>query len=129
MHLPLYPPRPRPRKKRKITLPPAPPVPLTQAQVLAVYIIDNTGALWVFNSAVTVPEDVPCAQLRIQTASGWQSAATMGQVGPYLIACDYDSGDLSTVGGDPWEILSAPVGIEFTAGVSLALPESGSTVR
>jgi hypothetical protein len=119
----------RHRTHRKRRDNPGVPSPLL-AHVLEVFVLDDTGALWVFDSPVTVAaEGEPCPQLRIQTASGWQSASSVGRVGTHLLACDYDSGDLSTIGGDPWEIVSAPVGISFGAGVSLALPEGGVTVR
>jgi hypothetical protein len=100
------------------------------AHVLAVYVIDDSAALWVFGSPLTLTgEGEPCPQLRIQTASGWHGATSLGSVSPYLVACDYSSGDLSTSGGEPWEIGATPVEITFGAGVSLALPESGATVR
>jgi hypothetical protein len=123
----LHPRRPR-SLKPKDGATPAPP-PTGSARVLSVLVLDNAGAVWVFDSPVTVEENQPCPQLRIQTASGWHGAATMANLSPYLVACDYESNDLNPGGGDPWEILSAPVAIEFGAGVALVLPESGSTVR
>lgn len=112
-----------PRKKQKRKAP-----PVTQdAVVLAVFVLDASSALWIFNSPVTVTDE-PCPQLRIQTASGWQSAILGDTSSPYLIVCEYDSGDLNTGGGDPWEIVSQPVGIDF-GGATLALPQSGVTAR
>jgi hypothetical protein len=117
------------RRNRGRTKPTPQPSSNLSAHVLSVLVLDSTGAVWVFDSPVTVDENEPCPQLRIQTASGWHGAATMANLSPYLVACDYESNDLNTGGGDPWEVVSAPVGISFAAGVSLALPESGVTVR
>src|SRR5205823_8749722 len=45
------------------------PLPPRTARVLAVYMLDTVGTLWVFDSPVTVAgEGSPCPQLRIQAA-------------------------------------------------------------
>jgi hypothetical protein len=118
---------PPPFRKRNAKVKQQPVVAPPSTIVLAVYVMDNLSALWVFSSPVSVV-DGPCAQLRIQTASGWQTAYLGDTSSPYLIACDYESGDLNTEGGDPWEIVTQPVGIGFGS-APLVLPQSGLTAR
>jgi hypothetical protein len=116
-------------RHRKRQIPSGGASPTLSAHVLSVLVLDATGAVWIFDRPVVVDENQPCPQLRIQTASGWHGAATIANLSPYLVACDYESNDLNPGGGDPWEIVATPVGLSFGSGVSLALPESGTTVR
>ena len=114
-----------PRQRRRRT--PTGSAANVAARVLSVYLIDGTGALWVFDTPVSVTDGAACPQLRIQTASGWQGAASVGGVTPYLVACDYASGDLES--GQVWEVVEQPMGLAFTGGAELVLPQSGETAR
>lgn len=118
---------PAPIRKRQPKQQPTAATPPATVKVLGVYITDDSGAMWIFSSPVTVTDESPSPQLRIQTDSGWQSVINLGDVDTYLAAGDYNAHVLDASGGQAWEVTEVPEGLDF-GGVPFELPQSGTTV-
>jgi hypothetical protein len=123
--LPLFVPRKPPRRRARRALAPSSPIPPGTVTVIDVEPFSWTEIIWYFSADLDgdLPANVPQLEAMDTHGSGWVSATGISLVDSNAIIAGYAG--VTFDAAVRWRVISPPVGLTFSGGQVLLVPEEG----